>query len=122
MDAIEIAFIVVVLLWAIWVGFILRLNILGYKIFRLLSKKFPDYYASIGRPRALTFNFIRGVRAQTYLQTLLFKGIPKDAPRDDEIKDLMLRAKWSALQLYILLGIFFVMVIIFALFAALNSF
>ncbi len=66
---------------------------LSYRLFKLLEKKYPPYYKLIGRPLIngpiKNFNYddidiiyIRLFKGSVFCYAVVFKGVPKDFPKD----------------------------------------
>lgn len=66
--------------------------ILSYRLFNKLKAKYPKYYKSIGEPETSLY-FIPNLYAhqplragQRFLASLINRGIPKDFPKDKELR------------------------------------
>jgi len=106
---------VFVLAWIFWMVSVIHFYRYGDRFFGLLSEKFPEYYASIGKPKYFTFRFLNTMRAQSYLQDLLLKGMPKDLPDDKDIRRMAGQVRKLDLRLYLLFIAFFVLILILGL-------
>jgi len=103
--------IVLILAWALLVGPLLYLYRSADKFFNLLSEKYPEYYASIGKPKY--FSFRRFFKAQLYSNDLLAKGLPQNFPDDKEAKQKAERIRKLDLKLHVLFIAWIVMIMIF---------
>lgn len=108
--------IVSILLWTLWMGAVLYFYRQGDKLFGFLSTDSSKYYLKTGRPRYFTFNLVRNARAQKYLQDLLFKGIPKDFPKNEKALHLAQRARKISLKLHLAFVAITVVIVSFIIF------
>lgn len=67
----------------------------AYRLFKLLEKRYPSYYRSIGSPRVIsnylfpTFEaYLQRLKGATFCYALAFKGIPKQFPDDVGLRRL----------------------------------
>lgn len=67
---------------------------LAYQLFRLLEKKHPSYYKSIGKPIVLAPAdislgiYIQLIKGGLFGYGMVFRGIPKNFPKDSGLRKL----------------------------------
>jgi hypothetical protein len=103
-----------------WFGFILAMSgtLLSFMFFKTLKKNYATYYKSIGEPLAIApVNFTESSYAQllkgsVFLYSMVFRGIPKDFP-----KDIGLRKLARAIRIVlVILTVLFVTLVVFGYF------
>lgn len=106
MQDIKIAILVT---FSIGVVFQFAAILLSHKLFTSLRKRYVKYYKSVGSPIAFTPPLITSsvivqvIKSSLYLNSLVFRGVPKDFPKDVSLMRL-------AKILRIILGVVLVLV------------
>lgn len=70
----------------------------GDKLFSLLASRHSEYYKQIKEPMYFS-DPISNVWAGYYLTLLIFRGVPRDFPKDTEARHLALRSRKIGLTL-----------------------
>ncbi len=84
-------------------------------LFKTLDKKYPKYYKKIGRPSAFVYDGYfpmidatkRAYRANGFLYSLMFRGIPRDFPKDKKLRKLANICRYITIGVTILAPIVF---------------
>lgn len=93
--------------------------LLVYQLFKLLEKKHPKYYKSIGRPLLLApadlaeGSYTRLIKGGFFGYAMVFRGIPKDFPKDTDLRKL---AGAIRIALTVLIILFITLIIVGYLF------
>lgn len=97
MQDIEILFIIS---WGVCAILLATLMLLSYLLFKLLKKNHTAYYKSIGEPIVIMLfkltdteedvarNYIRGIKGGFFGYRMIFKGVPKNFPKDTGLRKL----------------------------------
>lgn len=70
-------------------------------LFKLLQEKHPEYYGSIGRPKAFGNAFpnfddyLERIKAGAFICSMVFRGIPGNFPADKRAKRLAQIARYT---------------------------
>lgn len=62
--------------------------LLSHRLFTSLKKRYANYYRSVGSPIAFTPPLVTSsvivqvIKSSLYLNSLVFRGVPKDFPKD----------------------------------------
>lgn len=93
--------------------------LLSHRLFTSLKKRYTEYYKSVGSPIAFTpplvtsFVIVQVIKSSLYLNSLVFRGVPKDFPKDvslmrlAKILRIILGAVLALVVALIVLGYFF---------------
>lgn len=98
MQNIETLFIIT---FGIYALLLMASMLLGYLLFKSLKKSHVDYYKSIGEPivmmpaarlsdteEELVQNYVRTLKSGTFTYRMVFRGIPKNFPKDIGLRKL----------------------------------
>jgi hypothetical protein len=100
-----------------WTAFVLLASgmLLAHQLFKLLNKKHTSYYESIGRPHTFVYGnatfkeYIQLMKGSLFMYSMVFKGIPKNFPKD---KDLRKLAQTIRIIMAVMLVLFISLVIV----------